>query len=250
MKHTIILLGLAFALWLSGCSTTTEVPTNQEVVSTISISGTGNASAVPDVVDIQLGVDIVDPDPVEAVNQNTIKMNAIMVVLETLNIPASDTQTVYYSMWVEDVYDQDGQLTGEKRYHVTNQVNVRLRDLTQIGTLIEKVTDAGATSIFGITFGIADTTELEQAALDNAIDTAQEKAQRIADKLGVSLGEIVSVNEGGYYSPTPFLGDKGGLGGGGGAVPISQGQFSLTASVQVVYELLYPSQHFSSTLSK
>ena len=249
MKNKIILLGLFLALLLSSCSTTEE-PANQSVVSTISVSGTGNASTVPDVVDIQLGVDIVDPDPVEAVNQNTIKMNAVMAVLETLNIPASDTQTVYYSMWVEDVYDQDGQLTGEKRYHVTNQVNVRLRDLTQIGTLIEKVTDAGANSIFGITFGIADTTELEQAALDNAIGNAQEKAQRIAAKMGVSLGEIVNVNEGGYNSPTPFLGDKGGLGGGGGAVPISQGQFSLTASVQVVYELLPPSQDFSSTSSK
>ena len=237
MKQRIFFLGLVFSLLISGCSTVKE-PVSKPVKPTISVSGTGTASAAPDVINIQLGVDIADPDPVEAVNQNTIKMKAVMAVLETFNIPASDTQTTSYSMWVEDIYDQDGQLTGEKRYHVTNQVNIRLRDLTQIGTLIGKATDAGANSIVGITFGVDDTTELEQTALDNAVGNAQEKAQRIAEEMGVRIGEIVSVNEGGYYSPTPYYGDKGGLGGGGGAVPISQGQFSITTSVQVVYELL------------
>jgi len=50
------------------------------------------------VVDIQLGVDTVDSDPVEAVSQNTVKMNAVMAVLDGLNIPATDIQTIYYSM--------------------------------------------------------------------------------------------------------------------------------------------------------
>jgi uncharacterized protein YggE len=67
--------------------------------------------------------------------------------------------------------------------------------------------------------------------------------------MSVSIGEIVNVNEGGYYSPTPYYGDKGGLGG-GGAVPISQGQFSITTSVQVVYELLPQSQNLLSMISK
>jgi uncharacterized protein YggE len=238
MKLKILfLLITVVALQLSGCKATADVE-QEPVVSTLSVSGTGDASAIPDVVDIQIGVDIIDPDPVEAVNQNTTKMNAIMTVMDSMQIPGSDIQTVYYSMWVEDVYDQDGQLTGEKRYHVTNQVNIRLRDTTQIGNLIDKATDAGATSIVGITFGVADTTELEQAALDQAIENALEKAQRIADHMGVSVGKIVNVSESGYYSPpVPYYGEKIGIGG-AGAVPISQGQFSMTASVQVVYELI------------
>lgn len=234
----MIFIGLVLALLLLSCNTVEE-PEKQPVLSTISVSGSGNASAIPDVVDIQLGVDIVDADPVEAVSQNTVKMNAVMTVLQETKIPATDIQTIYYSMWVEDVYDQDYQPTGEKRYHVTNQVNVRLRDLAAIGTLIEKVTDAGATSIVGITFGVADTTELEQSALDTAIGSAREKAMRIADEMGVSIGEVINVNEGGFYTPpVPFYGEKAGLGGGGSAVPISQGQFSVTATIQVVYELI------------
>lgn len=237
MKIKIIFVAMAIlSLVLTGCDS--QEDKTSERTSTLTISGTGNTSAVPDIVDIQLGVDAVSEDPVDAVSENTSKMNAVMEVLDKLGIAASDVQTVYYTMWVEDVYDQEGQMTGEKRYHVTNQVNVRLREIDQIGTLLENATSAGATNIAGITFGVADTTQMEQTALDNAISNAKLKAERIAGDMGVTLGEVINLVEGGFYSPpVPYYGEKAGIGG-GAAVPISQGQFSVTAQVQVVFELV------------
>jgi uncharacterized protein YggE len=238
MKNKLLILGLVVALLLAGCNTAAQ-STPAATGQTLSASGTGSASTDPDVVDIQLGVDTVDPDLTEAVNQNTDKMNAIMAVFAEMGIAEKDIQTTNYNLWVEDVYDQSGQPTGEKRYRVSNMVNVRLRDLTQIGTLIEEATNAGATNASGITFGVADTTELEQAALDNAIENAQEKAAWMASKMGVNLGSITNVIEGGYYTPPmPVAAGNIGLGGGGG-VPISQGQFSMTAQVQLVYEFIH-----------
>ena len=237
MKQKMFLIALVFALLLTGCNTSAE-STNQSVVSSLSVSGTGNASAIPDVVDIQLGVDTADTDPAEAGSQNSVKMNAIIAVLAEMGITKTDIQTVNYSMWVEDVYNQDNQPTGVKRYRVTNQMNIRLRDLSQIGTLIEEATNAGATYVSGITFGVADATELEQAALDNAIANARKKADWIASGMDVRIGSIMNVIEGGLYSPPmPYFAEEGGLGGGSEA-PISQGQFSMTAQVQVVYELI------------
>ncbi len=233
------LIWLILAFLLVACSPSAADTVDQPIAATISVSGTGTASVLPDVVDIQLGVDTVHTNPVEAVGQNTTQMNAVMAHLNEMQIAETDIQTTYYSMWVEDVYDQDFQPTGEKRYHVTNQINIRLRNLTEIGSLIEKATDAGATTIVGITFGVADSTELEQAALDNAIANAREKAGQIATEMDAQIGAIITVAEGGIYTPpVPYYGEKVGLGGGGGAVPISQGQFSMTASVQVVYELI------------
>lgn len=237
MKQKMLLIGLVFALLLAGCKTASE-STIQSAESTLSVSGTGSASAIPDVVDIQLGVDTAGMDPVEAGNQNSDKMNAIIAVLGEMGIAETDIQTVNYSMWVEDVYNQDNQPTGAKRYRVTNQMNIRLRDLSQIGTLIEEATNAGATYVSGITFGVADTTELEQAALDNAIANARKKAEWIASEMDVSIGSLVNVFEGGFYAPpVPYLAEEVRMGGGGEA-PISQGQFSMTAQVQVVYELI------------
>jgi uncharacterized protein YggE len=237
MKTRITLASLVIALLLiTGCSAQ-ELTTDDNQGSTITISGVGTASAVPDVVDIQLGVEAVSNEPVDAVSQSTSNMNAVRAVLDNMGVDPSDIQTVYYNMWVEEVYDQNGQVTGEKRYHVTNQVNIRLRDLDQIGTLLEKTTSAGATNVAGITFGVADTTELEQTALDNAISNANKKAERIASEMGTTLGTVVNMVEGGFYiPPSPYFGEKTGLGG-GSAVPISQGQFSMTVQIQVVYNL-------------
>lgn len=165
-------------------------------------------------------------------------MNAILSAFGNLGISEKDIQTTNYSSWVEDVYDQSGQLTDEKRYRVSNMVSVRLRDLDQISTLIEEATNAGVTNVSGINFGVADSNELELEALENAIDNAREKATWMASKTGANLGEMVNLIEGGYFSPPiPVTSEFKGLGG-GGTVPISQGQFSMTTQVQVVYELI------------
>jgi uncharacterized protein YggE len=50
-----------------------------------------------------------------------------------------------YGMWIEQVVDREGQPTGESRYHVVNQVRVRLRDLIKTGEFLQKVlSEAGA----------------------------------------------------------------------------------------------------------
>ena len=234
---TLIGLLLVLVLLLVGCNASAE-PTDQPEQSSISVSGTGTASAAPDVVNIQLGVDTVDTDPMAASNQNSENMNAIIAVLGEMGVAETDIQTINYSMWVEDVYGPDNQPTGEKRYRVSNQVSIRLRDLSQIGALIEETTNAGATYVAGITFAVADTTELEQAALDDAIANAEQKAGWVASEMGVELGRLKTVIEGGYNtSPIPYLGSDSGIGGGAEA-PISQGQFTVSAQVQVIYELV------------
>lgn len=234
MKNKLFILGIVVVLLLTSCNTAADSETSP----TLSASGTGAASTNPDVVDIQLGVDTVDEEIAAAVDQNTIKMNEIMSVFSTMGVEEQDIQTTNYNLWVEEVYDPSGQPTGQKRYHVSNTVSVRLRDLTKIGILIEEATSAGVTNVFGISFGVADTTELEQAALENALENAQGKAEWMASNIDSTLGPVVNVIEGGFISPPMMVAAEGIGGGAAQEVPISQGQFSITAQVQVIYELL------------
>lgn len=228
-----ILLSLV-VLVLAGCSPASgeaEVPAEP---STISVSGTGTAIASPDQVTLQLGVETVSEDPSEAISENSERMNAVMGVLTGMKIPQDTIQTVNYSMWVEDVYDANGP-TGQKRYHLTNQISVQLDNLDQTGNLLEKATKAGANNIGGITFGVADTTEMKQIALDNAVADARQKAERLAADLDLKVGAVRSVIEGVQASsPMPVYAEAA-MGGGG--VPVSSGQFSVIAQVQVVFDL-------------
>jgi uncharacterized protein YggE len=235
MNRNLILSGLIFVLFLASCTPIAE-SSSTTIGSTIRASGIGVAYTNPDLVIIQLGVDTVSNDPNEAVNQNTDKMNELIDLLENSGISANDIQTTNYNMWVEDIYDQNNQPTGDKRYHVTNQVSIRLKDLSKIGELIKDATSAGVSNVSGISFAVSETSELEQAALDIAIENARQKAEWMAEKLSLNIGSIVNVVEGGFTPPIAFQAEFQAVGG-ASEVPIAQGQVSLTAQVQVEFEL-------------
>ena len=237
MKIKFVIFSMLISLFLFSC-TTSSTGTIPETAITpiISVTGSGTASAKPDMAEIQFGVQAVSSNPTEAVSKNTDQMNAVMNVLQSLNIDDADIQTANYSMWIEAISDANGNPTGEQRYHVTNQVNVRLRDLAQIGALLEDVINAGVNNVSGITFGVADTKKLTQTAMDNALADAQQKAERMAEDLGVKLGDVQSIIEPGTASsPSPIFAESAIAS--VDSVPIAEGQFTKIVQVQVTFTI-------------
>jgi uncharacterized protein YggE len=233
MKTKTVLISLFAVLLLASCGTNSTLSTTSPA---LSVTGSGQAAAKPDVVDIQLGVETANADATTAVDQNTSKINAVLDVLHNLGIDDADIQTVNYSMWVETLNDPNGQPTGEQRFHVSNQVSVRLRDLTQTGALLQQAIDAGATNVAGITFGVADPAELARTALDQALADAQQKADHITGEMGVTLGKVQTVIENGAATPpVPNMVKSTALS--ASTVPVSEGQFSVSAQVQVIYDI-------------
>jgi uncharacterized protein YggE len=202
----------------------------------VTATGTGTASAPPDIADITLGVEIIDADASAAINENNVRMAAVRAALSDVGIADLDVQTVSFNMWVEQVFGPQGP-TGEVRYHVVNQVRVRLRDLTQTGELLEQALAAGANSVSGITFGVEDVAALRRKARDLAVDDAQARAAQLASRLGVELGSVREVTEGGSVVPAPGVQAERLLAGGGGGPPISGGEFAVSVSVQVVFDI-------------
>jgi uncharacterized protein YggE len=203
----------------------------------ISVVGRGIVNASPDVALVDLGVEVVNTDANEAFGENTTRMNAVMDVLEEMDVQEQDIQTIHYSMWIEQVYDRDGQPTGETRYHVIHQVRVRVRDLDATGELMQKVLEAGANNVGGMTFSVADSEALQKDAREKALANAKAKAEQLASSLGVQLGPPRQVIElGGQFMPVPMYVVEG-VGGGGG-VPVSGGEFSVAVDIQLVFEIV------------
>ena len=210
-----------------------------DVPYTINVSGSGMASNTPDIADIQLGVEAVNDDAAQAISESTTKMKAVLDAVKALGIEDKDIQTVNYSMWVEQIYNQDtGIPTGQVRYHVTNQINVRLRDLTLTGKLLEDALTAGANNVGSITFGVSDPTELQKQARATAVENARAKAEELAAGLGVRVGKVRQVSE--YvsgYNPVPVVARDMGMGG-GGEVPIATGSYNVAVEVQVIFDII------------
>jgi len=247
-----VLAGLLLAIGLTGCA---KLPTNtgdgsqrttltsalesggESMPRTISTNGIGTASAPPDVALIQIGAETIHTDAAQAISDNTERMTAVMGVLKAMEVENKDIQTVSYSMWIEQVVDREGQPTGESRYHVVNQVQVRLRDLIKTGELLQKALEAGANNVGGVSFSVADPKALQKEARDQAIADAQAKAEQLAAGLEAQLGPLRQVSEyGGLIAPSaPVFAE--GVRGGGGSVPVSGGEFSVTVEIQVVFDI-------------
>jgi uncharacterized protein YggE len=254
-KRTVLVFSLLVVLVasvLSGCSGTPAVaggggltasassalqPGVEAAAHTISINGTGTASARPDLALILLGAETMDSDAGRAISDNAERMTAVMDVLKAMVLEDQDIQTVNYSMWIEQVHDREGQPTGETRYHVVNQLRVRLRDLSQTGELVQRALEAGANTVGGISFAVGDPAALQREARNLAIADALSKAEQLASGLGAELGALRQVSEyGGVIAPALPEAYGGGIGGGGG-VPMSAGEFSVTVQIQVIFDI-------------
>ena len=210
-----------------------------DVPYTINVNGSGMASNTPDIANIQLGVEAVTDDAAQAISESTSTMQAVLDAIRALGIEDKDIQTVNYNMWVEQIYNQEtGVPTGQMRYHVTNQINVRLDDLTLTGKLLEDALAAGANNVGNITFGVSDPTELQKQARATAVQNARAKAEELAAGLGVRVGKVRQVSE--YVSgPVPIATYAKDMGmGGGGEVPIATGSYNITVEVQVIFDII------------
>ena len=250
----VVLVGLVL-LMLFGCSKAVEAGGGDQTTQMLGVSsqssggasdlpgiyvsGTGTATAQPDLALISLGVETVSGEPGQAVDENTSRMNAVMDVLTGMQIEAKDLETISYNVWVEQVMDKDGMPADQMRYHAVNLVRVRLHDLSRTGELLTKALEAGANTVQGITFAVADSSSLEREARDLAIANAKAKAEQYATGLGAKLGALRQVSEipGVIAFPSRSLSAYGGGMGGGGDVSVSAGELSVSVQIEVVFDL-------------
>lgn len=201
-------------------------------------TGTATVSAEPEIVQITFGVDLRGNDPAAVVNEAAQKINRAIAAARGVGVDEKDLQTTSYNVWVETVYDpQTGQPTGQVVYHASHFVMATLRDLSKTGNLLAAVVEAGANSISGVNFTVENPDALVKEARQKALENARAQAEQMAQVLGISLGKPVLVSEGGWYPVAPVARAEG-MGGGGVEAPsVSPGAFSVTVSVQVVYEI-------------
>jgi uncharacterized protein YggE len=69
-----------------------------------------------------------------------------------------------------------------------------LRDLGNVGDLINGALQRGVNGIGGIELDLSNRSELERDALDLAIDDARDEALRVARRFGVTLGQVIDVS--------------------------------------------------------
>jgi uncharacterized protein len=198
----------------------------------ITVQGHGEASGRPDTATVQIGVETEAATSAEALAQNNTQAQAIIQKLKDLGVAEQDIQTSNFS--ISPAYGEDGrQVTG---YRVSNMVTVTIRDLDAAGALLDQVVEAGANSVYGISFSVAEPTELLNQAREQAVADARARAEVLARAAGGAVGQVLVVSDSAAPQPFPMPVVRAEAAQ-ADSVPLQPGQQLFGADVYVTFEL-------------
>lgn len=234
---TLVLLGLAAASPTLGQA-------SDETIPVLSVSGSGEIDAEPDEASVRLGIEAENEAAAAAQREASTIATAILAALAEIGIEKEAIQTS--ALRLHPLYQQPAPRSAagvEPRiigYRASNEVTVELTDLDKVGPAIDAAIGAGANRVIGVDFGLQDDLEMRRQALAEAIREARQKAETMAQALGVPLGPVLEVQEGGVavqprYSPGVAMMRAESVG--SPSTPVQPGKVTVRASVQVRYRL-------------
>ena len=210
-----------------------------EYVRTINVSGQGKVFAKPDIGQVDLSVVTQADTVVKAVAENNDKINKINQAMKELGIKEDDLKTAAYNI------NPNYQYTSGKSviigYEISQTLQVKIRDLSKTGQILEKSAGLGANQVGSLVFTIDDSSKIKDEARKKAIDEAKIKAKELENSLGIKLGRIIGLNEYAVDQAGQVsygIGGAEGKGGGGVPVPaIQPGQNEIVINVDLTYEI-------------
>jgi uncharacterized protein YggE len=166
---------------------------------TITVSSTATVKAKPDEAVVNLGVRSESPDSATAFAQNAKDMQAVLDALKAAGISDKDIQTTNVSLNQRVV---NAGRSNEKRVFVaTNSVQVKIHDLSSVGSVIDDAVKAGADSVNDIRFDLSNPNTIRTDALSQAVTGARTKADALAGAAGAKVLRVVTIDEQGFVEP-------------------------------------------------
>jgi hypothetical protein len=213
---------------------------------TMQMSGHGEIMAKPDTAYVTSGVTSQAATAKDALAANTADMTALIGVLKDAGVAEEDIQTSGFAVNPNYIYSDQRDANGYQLppkisgYTVTNSVTVHVRDLSILGTMLDKEVSVGANTINGINFAVEDPSALYDQARKAAFADAKGKADLYADAAGVGLGAIenISENQGYTQPPQPYLYKATAAAADRAApVPVEAGQLTFSIDVAITWDL-------------
>ena len=159
----------------------------------ISVSGEGEATIAPDMAVVSLAVSAKGTELGPTRDDVNARTSSVLARLRELDVADADLQAPDVEIHPEYDYRRDAQkLLG---YRVSRTVTARVRALDTLGGVLDAISAAGANEVHGARMAASDPSEAEHAALAAAVEAARSSAEAIASAAGVTLGDVLRVEE-------------------------------------------------------
>jgi uncharacterized protein YggE len=205
----------------------------------ITVSGTGEVYATPDVGLIDISVKTEGKDVAVATNDNSVKMNSIISFIKSSSVEDKDIKTTGFNISPTYAWQDKTGIRTLTGYEITQTINVKIRDLTKVGVIISGATEKGANDVSSLSFSVDNDEKVKEDAKNLAIKDAQAKAKNLEKVLGIKMVKIINFSEN-SYNPTYVSYDSSYkmLSSAGSVAPtIQTGQNKITSTVTITYAI-------------
>jgi uncharacterized protein YggE len=210
---------------------------------TVSVSGTAEVFAEPDRATLTLGIEARKPLLETARSDVARGIEALLKLTRELKIDAKDVRTT--RLTVRPEYDWNSSTRQQKLigYYVSRQAEIVVRDLDQLGILLERSISLGANQVGDPRLESSRRQELERQAMAMAVDDAKLNADAVVRAAKSSLGPVRTIDSSVSYTPMPFAAPQMAMARANSAdssraETYQLGQLSFSASVRVQYDLI------------
>ena len=196
---------------------------------TMTLSGKGQVTAVPDLAMLRLGVLTSGENLVDVQNENAKISQAVLQSLQQLGI--TDIKTYEYE--INKLYEYEDSKRIDKGYSVRNILEIKTDHLGQVGNVIDTAVYYGANIVDLIEFDVLEKEGYYLDALDLAVENAIKKADTVARSIGLTNAPVPTqiIEIGTIPVTTRLLGSREGA----SATPIEPGSKQVEANVNIVF---------------
>ncbi len=208
-----------------------------EVDKGIKVSGVGCIIGRPDVATTNIGVESMGSSLEQVKNKSNSSVDIIIKKLKSMGVADKDIQTRAYTISTltdTSLISRAQKITG---YRINNRLQVKIRNLADLGIILESVVASGANDIAGISFEIDNPKNCQIQARQLAVKDAREKAEQLARDAGIQLGKILSIIETGDSGKPAVYRSMSMKDMANAPVPIEAGEMEIVVHVDMRFDI-------------
>ncbi|MDV3257204.1 MAG: SIMPL domain-containing protein [Sphingomonas sp.] len=259
MKHVtaLAILGLTASSALAQTNSEVGLTPLGPNSALLSLTAEGESRQVPDLAMFSAGVVTTAATASEALGENGARMDRVVAALKKGGISERDIRTSAISLQprYNDPEREARELARQNRqpyvpptgpakiigYEARNTVQVRVRQLSEMGKIIDMLVAAGANQVNGPTFTLDEPRAAQDEARKEAVALGRERAELYARETGMRVARIISIREaGGRYPVRDAIvvsGYRSGVAAPAPPTPVSPGELGITVNISMQFEL-------------
>jgi len=174
---------------------------------TITVTGTGSASAAPDRASLRMSIVAKHPTVAEAQREAGDVVAKILSMADDLGIDRDDIDTTGSSIRADYRWNRQREEQELRGYISERQMRIEVDDIDKLGAIVEGAVEAGVNQVSPPELDSSERRDAYRRALDAAARDAHANARQLADSLNTGLGSVQQISVGSQPSrpPMPYM---------------------------------------------